>query len=168
MEKHSFKYLLDLSNREPIEAEEFFDDGKSIIGVVVNSEKLYVPLRQVDSILSDPKIAQLAYTKDWFAGVIRHGTSFMSVIDLASFPQKPKRKEKANVLICLTDKQIKGHYGILVSRVEETITVVDLPERVEAEDRSCTLAYRLDNRTLQVLSLTKLVGNPEFADISDF
>lgn len=168
MEKQSFKYLLELSKRKPIEVEEFYDEGRSVIGVVINSEKIYVPLRQVDSILNDQKIAPLAYTKDWFAGIVRHGSNFISVIDLANFPKKPEKKAKANVLICLADDHITGHYGLLVSRIEETITVVDLPARVEAEDTPYTLAYHLDNRVLQVLSLTKIVGSQAFAEISNF
>lgn len=168
MKKHSFEYLLGLSTRQPKEIDNSYNEGKSIIGVIINSQKVYVPLRQVDSILNDQQIAPLAYTKDWFAGIMRHGSNFMSVIDLANFPKRPQKKEKANVLICLTDKHITGHYGILASRIEETITVINLPARVEEKDTPYTLAYRLGNQTLQVLSLAKLVGGQAFSEISNF
>lgn len=168
MKKHSFKYLLSLSKREPKTIDSVYEEGKSIIATVINSQKIYVPLRQVDTILSDRPVTPIGYTKDWFAGVVRSGTNFVSVLDLANFPHKPKKKEKAEVLICLTEENINGHYGLLVSRIEETLTVVELPQRVEAEDTLYTLAYRLGDETIQVLSLTKIAGSQPFADISSF
>lgn len=168
---NAFDFLLALSHRQPQKFVEKTDytKGKSIIGVVINGQKLYVPLHQVGTILNKQPVTPMDYTQDWFAGIVRNGTNFVSVYDLAAYPVRPLKKEKAEVLICLTAEEgIDGHYGILVSRVEETVTLTEAPQRAEAEDMPYSLAYHFNDSTIQVLSLSKLASSDAFSTITNF
>lgn len=170
MGKQTFNYLQGLSSIEVVrpDGSDAHSSGRSVIGVVVNSKKIYIPLHQVDTIQREHRISPIGYTKNWFAGIIRNKKEFVSVIDLANFPESAGIKEKGKTLIFLVDESISGHYAVLVNRVEETLTVSEIPPRVKAEDTLYTLAYQLNDKTVQVFSLYRLINSQPFADISNF
>ncbi len=162
--KEAFQYLQRLSKEKKAERDiNAVTDTPAFLGVRLQDETYYLAIDQVKEIIPNPVISAVGHARSWLKGLIKVQGEIYSVIDLAEFLGNPPITDKHRFVIALSREG--GNYALQVSQVLG-ITKLTQPEKT-GEDNYLD-NYRSEMRNIKVLSVERVLGSANFANISVF
>ncbi len=162
--KQAFQYLQHLSKKKKVERDtDSITDNLAFLGIRLQNETYYLVIDQVKEIIPNPVISPVGHSRSWLEGLIKVQGEIYSVVDLAEFLGYPPIVDKHRFVIALS--QEVGNYALQVSQVLG-ITNFMQPEKTGEDDYLDN--YRSDTKSIKVLSVERMLGSADFANISVF
>lgn len=168
MDTHNtFRYLEKLTDNG--KAEKNTQDKtaeQSFLCVLVQKERLYIPLTHVKEIIPSPQITAVGHTKPWLEGILKAHGEIYSVVNLARFLDNQAVAERSMFAIALAQEESEGNYAIIVNNVLGIVKFT-APKQVSSEAYK-TIYQGEDEMRFNVLAIPDLIESSEFTNVSVF